>query len=577
MAQLNCILRRAGLVLLSGGLLGLGLWRLQATPGPREPAQPSGPAAFTSTREVTALTVAPDGSLWVGTDGGVLHGEPGERWRKYTRLDGLPAAEVRGLAFAGGQLIAQLPRGTARFHEGVWESVAGSPASKAGMDEGQTCGSAEWNGVRVTALLSELRLEAPSGASRSIPLPASSTGSHVSALLPRGDRLWAAFFGDGLWELEGREWHRAELELPPPAVEITALAEDAHSVWAGTRRAGLWEYRDGAWRQHLLPDEPYDHNCQALAGYGGSLFAASLEDGLSVRTGKAWSHVAAPTVSSDAPRQMDELDGALYLRHGNGQVDRLERGRWTRDVFRTLPRKQVSALSADGAHLYAGQWGGWSEFDGRTWTHYLKLPELQGLVVTALLPDGGTLWAGTQGGGLVAYDRRTHTARRYDERHGLTDDWVTSLARSGNRFYAGTFTGGLLTLERNHWRRVTEVRGATITALAPAGSRGLYVATRTGGYRILLAGKVEPLEATAPYLDPELQALYPVPGGVWVGARTGVFFVEDGPTPATGSRIPGSPSKNDGGGCLSFDAGDKHEQAQNHTGRRRGHPHYIPP
>lgn len=530
MAQVHRFFQRAGLALLSGGLLGLGLWRLQAAPGRREPAQPAGPAVFTSTREVTSLAVAPDGTLWAGTRGGILHREAAGRWRKFTRLEGLPAAEVRGLQFEQGQLFATFPRSAARFSDGRWTTIIGlrSPQTEV---EGQTCPSVIWNGRRVTALLSELRIEEPGGKSRSLPLPENSSGTHVSALLPRGERLWAALFGDGLWELEGQEWRRAPLELPPPAKEVTALAEDAASICVGTRRAGLWEYIEGAWRQHLQPDEPYDHNCQALSGYHGSLFAASLEDGLSALTGSDWSHLAAGTLSSDAPRQMAEFRGALYLRHGGGQVDRLVRGRWAHNVFRALPRKQVSALRVSDDRLYAGQWGGWSEFDGQAWTHYLKIPELQGLVVTCLLPDGGTLWVGTQGSGLVAFDRRTRTARRFDERHGLTDDWITALARSGDRLYAGTFTGGLMVRVGDRWQRVLEVRGATITALASAGDRGLYVATRSGGYRITSTGKVERLEASAPYLDPELQALYPVTGGLWVGARTGVFFVPDGPTP----------------------------------------------
>lgn len=521
-------LRRAGLALLSGSLLGLGLWRLQAAPGPKGPVKPSGPAAFTSTREVTALAVAPDGTLWAGTRGGLLHREPAGRWRKYTRLDGLPAAEVRDLQATDGKLLASFPRSAAAFREGRWEVSTGEQPRRPGS-EGQTCASVTWNGRRVTALVSELRLEDAGGTSRSIPLPVESPGTHVSALLPRGDRLWAALFGDRLWEWDGREWRKAPLELPPPAAEVTALAEDAHSLWAGTRREGLWEYAEGAWRQHLLPDEPYDHNCQALAGYGGGLFAASLEDGLTVRTGASWSHLSAPTLSSDAPRQMAELRGALYLRHGSGQVDRLARGRWTRDVFRVLPRRQVSALTSDGARLYAGQWGGWSEFNGKSWTHFLKFPELQGHVVTCLFPDGETVWIGTQGGGLVAYDRRRRTTRRFDERHGLTDDWITTLARAGSRLYAGTFNGGLLVREEERWHRVPEVRGATVTALAAAGERGLFVATRSGGYRITGDGQVEPLTAQAPYLDPELQALYPVPGGLWIGARTGIFFLPERP------------------------------------------------
>ena len=104
--------------------------------------------------------------------------------------------------------------------------------------------------------------------------------------------------------------------------------------------------------------------------------------------------------------------GALYVRHGGGQVDRLAGTTWARNVCAGLPRKQASALAVDVKALYVAQWGGWSEWDGLRWAHHLRLPELQGLPVTALCPDGDTLLIGTQGGGALAFDRRTGHVQR---------------------------------------------------------------------------------------------------------------------------------------------------------------------
>src|SRR5207244_6742885 len=64
---------------------------------------------YTSTREITSLLVAPGGTLWVGSRGGLLRREPGGGWRKFTRRDGLPAHEVISLALHGGEVVAKLP------------------------------------------------------------------------------------------------------------------------------------------------------------------------------------------------------------------------------------------------------------------------------------------------------------------------------------------------------------------------------------------------------------------------------------------------------------------------------------
>jgi ligand-binding sensor domain-containing protein len=305
---------------------------------------------------------------------------------------------------------------------------------------------------------------------------------------------------------------------------MTALAASGQHLWLGTRRSGIWEYNGRTWRQHLQPAEPFAHDAQAFAAYHGCLYVSTLEDGLSVRTADGWQSVTLPEISTVAPRQMAEFKGALYVRHGSGKVDRFDGRVWTRDVCSTLPRKQASMIASDPGRLYVAQWGGWSEYDGTAWTHFLKLPELQGRTVTALHPDGDTLWIGTQNHGLAEFSHRTGQLTWHDERQGLPDDWITAIAREGRTLYAGTYVGGLARWNGAKWS-AGELSGANVTDFAPDGKGGLWIATRTGLWHRDSSGRLTPASSRSHFLDTEVQALQQVPEGLWVGTRTGLFFL----------------------------------------------------
>ncbi len=261
-----------------------------------------------------------------------------------------------------------------------------------------------------------------------------------------------------------------------------------------------------------------------MAAYRGRLFVSTLEDGLAVRATGGWHYETVAVLSSPAPRQMVSFQDRLYLRHGNGKVDRFDGRRWQRDVCSSLPRKQVSALAADSHRLYAAQWGGWSEFDGRTWTDDLNLPELQGVPITTLCPDGPTLWLGTQGRGIAQVDRATGRLRWHDERHGLPDDWVTVIERVGGSLSVGTFVGGLARWDGARWITVPALKGENVTALAPDGAGGMFIGTRSGAWHQTDDGSPASLRGRFRFLDSEAQALWAVHGGLWVGTRTGLFF-----------------------------------------------------
>jgi len=529
------------------GLMAAAWLRTYAAPRVQISVTPSVDAVFTSTRQITSIAAA-GGEVWATTLGGVLQRDKEGKWQKFTRLQGLPSQEARLVSLANdGTPHVSLPNSKVQWKNEQWQKIDG----KVPLTNTAQPATATWNGRLVEAGWNGLRIR-NGDKWQDIKLPPSK-GTHISALLPRAGGLWAAMFGDGLWEYSGAGWKPLQIGLPAQAREITALAEDAvtGSLWIGTRRDGLWEYSGGNWTQYLQPDEPYEHNGQAMVNFKGELFLSTLEDGLSVRTEQGWQQLGDTTLSSNAPRQMVEFQGALYVRHGGGKIDRFDGKTWKRDVFPWLPRKKAMAIASDGNRLFVAQWGGWSEWDGKAWSHVLRVPELQGLPLMSLQPDDDTLWIGTQSRGIAEVTQTieasktdgvkattqaaptltptlpevSYKVRWHDERHGLPDDWITCLFKTDNAIYAGTFIGGLTYSNGERWQHLKELEGENVTALEPDGNSGLYIATRNGIWHKSGAGVLRRLNDSLSFLDTEAQALCKVPHGLWIATRTGLYFV----------------------------------------------------
>lgn len=506
------------------------------------------PTIYTSTRQVTGIVAAPDGSVWVATTGGVCRFTPDGRQTKFTRLDGLPSHEARRIAVRDGSVIVTFPTAAAVWKAERWQiepippspANAGStplsshsPASNAqhptsnteplNTDPQRPICEALWRGKHYLATARGLYTEGEAGR-QDVPLPPS-TGTHVSAMLARRDGLMAALFGEGLWQFDGKAWKPFAVPLPPETQDITALAEQGTTLWMGTRRAGAWRLQAGKWQSMLMRDEPFSHNCQALATYAGELFCSSLEDGLAIRGVEGWRHETTPMLSLHAPRQMAVFQGKLYLRQTNGRVDRFDGAGWERNVFAGIPRQEVTALTADAAHLYIAQWGGWSVWNGKAWTHHLDNPTLQSIALTGLQPDGDTLWIGTQGKGVLEANITSQEIRRYDERHGLPDDWITCLLRVGKSLYAGTFVGGPAHWDGAKWNTFSQLQKANVTALACDAQGGVWIGTRTGLWHLGANGVPVRVNDRLPWLDEEIQSLCADGSGLWVGTRASLNFL----------------------------------------------------
>ena len=493
-------------------------------------SEPAGDAVFTATNEIRALDF--DGkTVWAATAGGVLRWQNGAL-TKWTRRDGLPSNEAFDLERENGELSARFPTSSARWNGEKWQSQD-APAWKRREP------AAQWQRKTVTANLDELRIGAEKFA-----LPAQASGTHISALLPRGNVLLVATYGDGLWRFDGKNWSRGP-QIPDEAREITALAGDDETLLIGTRRNGIFQRAGEIWQSiAVADDEPFGHNVQFLAQFGGVLWASTLDDGLIARTGKGWRHVAPPQISSSAPRQMLNWQDKLYVRHGNGIVDAFDGASWEKNALKSIPRRGVYALAGDANRLLAAGWGGWSEWDGKTWTPHYDLPSLKGVPIMNMALQNDDVWIGTQSRGIAKWTRATNELKFFDERDGLGDDWITALCVDGPRVWAGTFVGGLYLYQNSQWRALDATKGENVTAIVPdesvGQSGGVWAATRRGLYR----GRGETVaKISENWLDAEGQALCADAHGLWIGARTSLNYFRfaaetENPADSNGAALP---------------------------------------
>lgn len=274
-----------------------------------------------------------DERLWVGTEGGLLHGvreETGIRWTKVAGLDGFPVHGVRA-APNGDLWIGTEAHGAARFH----------PRS----------GKVEWFG-EAQGLLAK---------------------SAYTLRLDREQRLWAATEA-GLF-LATAPYEKFSRVSELPSRQIWAVAEGSDgTVWAGGAD-GLFAYSNGHWRnftrENVLSNQEVlalgaGANGEMWVGYrfGGGIDRAHLQgDGLAVEKG-----VQRP--GSDGLVYFLELDAAGHMWAGTERgVDMWNGSRWSHfDTSDGLAWNDCDlngfAQESDGT-VWIGTSGGLSEFKAR--------------------------------------------------------------------------------------------------------------------------------------------------------------------------------------------------------------------
>jgi hypothetical protein len=289
---------------------------------------PDDPSGTWVSNTPQAIVVAPDGSVWVATEGGLARFD-GASWRTFD------AAET-GFATAPASL-AVAPDGT------VW--VTGYAC------EGAVVRVARFDGRAWTVSGPEDGLPAAE--------PGGCLGASVAAT---GERV-VVVAGDVAYRLAGERWERvwpAPAAISGPASPWSFVAVSGDELWA--TRDGLWHWQAGDWvsgpTDAGLPEVPAGFATLAMGPDGRVWLAGDI--GVAVRDGDHWTLVDNRPAKTVAPA----ADGTAWVggdaADGDVRTLRFDGSAWSSQAAPETPFLGVGslAIARDGT-VWATAMGGW--------------------------------------------------------------------------------------------------------------------------------------------------------------------------------------------------------------------------
>jgi signal transduction histidine kinase/sugar lactone lactonase YvrE len=428
---------------------------------------------------IHALTVAGDGSLWIGFGnmGGVGRIQ-GDTLQVYASGQGLPEGSIQSITEDGeGTIWAGGPGGLARFHRDRWERVEGGRGlarlfvSRSGELWATAAGGVfRWN--RTAA-----RLELIDANRRTVDITEDAGGKlwttgqpvlrplHSSAAVPAGgsgmngyrllrDRrghLWIATLGQGLLHLRSDAWSdyptsdRITQQHGLTNDRVLSLFEDADgSIWVGTS-VGLNRLSAHAGVEPVASRPEFDeHNVRALAIAADGTVWTATDDGLSRLSGDGAQWFREPEgLPSVVVRALHTSpDGRLWVATDQGPVVFVN-GRFAPlELPDGVRLNQISAITTDregGVWLFDAQ--GVFRAMGNSATKIAPpRPPSERRVSSALTDSHGRIWVGFSGGGVMVHDRGRSTA--YSMADGLSGDMVTAIHEGpSGTIWIGTLHG----------------------------------------------------------------------------------------------------------------------------------------
>ncbi len=481
---------------------------------------------------VFALMVSRDGSLWIGTEGGGLTRYAEGRFQSYGAKDGLSDGFVRALFQDGaGTIWVGTDNGLLHFADGRFvrvDGVNGVPALAVHAIAEDHRGGLWVGGSRL------LRFD--HGASREYRLPGVSSQNRVKSILETADgtvwvgtvsgleklrpgaqefervagiqgtvrvlrqtsdgSLWIGMIGGGLRMIRGRETTimSAEDELPSNTV-LNVFEDDEQNIWVGTQTGMLRLTRTPV---RIVP----------LPKNVDSDFGTIYAD----RDGSIW------VVSTDVFRMRDgAIDGTIraFTFPGMGNVP-------VRNVFRDRAGALWIGTDGDGIIRLDNEGG----VQKKLW-----MTTKDGLVnnfIRAILESrDGSMWIATDEGVSHWSEQRGFTD--YRERDGLSyfstralledrngDIWIGT-DRGLNRLHAGAFVHDAATeglSQRKVWSILEDADG------------GLWFGTRDDGLYRWKEGRLSHLTTDQGLASNSIyQVIEDARGGFWISGPNGISLL----------------------------------------------------
>lgn len=437
--------------------------------------------------QIKCLIEAQDGSLWIGSEGGVTRYRDG-KFTTFTDKSGLGNNSVRAICqdHAGNIRVATL-RGLSSINAGGNVSSMNFGTGAVANSLKGVCEDAHGN-IWVSCNEGITREGASGrtlyGQNKGLPDRKSTVLFH-----DRSDRVWVGTYSGLACLVNGEVVAKPMNEAGFGDLVYTVYEDREENIWVGAR--------DGLYR--LTPARFTTYTAQ---------------EGLSC---------------NNAMSVMEDRRGAIWIATWGGGLDEMKDGK-IRVYGSTNGLTHDSVLS-----LCEGKDGIWVGMDFDGGLNLLKeqrtncFPKPNGVisqVIRAIHEDRqGTLWVGTRYGLNILKDGKVAT---YTMARGLAGNDVMAICEdSAGHFWIGT-DGGLSLWHKGKFKNFTTRDGLpqnSVNAIHEDGEHVLWVATK-GGLSRLKEGKITSYTSKQGLFSDEIyEVLEDDFGNFWMSCRTGIFRV----------------------------------------------------
>jgi diguanylate cyclase (GGDEF)-like protein len=428
------------------------------------------------------------GVLWVGSLDGLYRMER-DITRRYDTRDGLPSANVQSIRESqDGTLWLGTDHGLASLRDGVLraygfrEGLSSQPISDMAPSRDGSLWIATSEGL--------VRWRSETGrVEETQPLP---QHAWITSLMEdRTGALWIGFDHQGIAVLREGKLVRFGHHQGLPSNDVSRILEDREgNIWVGLTPGGSLELRDGMFVTLGTPEGlSEDMVWSVLQARDGSLWVGTNTTGLDhIDPG---GHVHVYTAHDGLPAGsvfalLQAEDGTLWVGGEHGELAHLVNGHFTIVHDPGSQGARVSVLLQDrNGDLLVGfhEMSGIVRFhQGRFGQHYA----VPGLVNTAALAPDGSIWVGTDHGGVS----RIHDGQitTYTMQSGLLSNFAQAVyVDSDGIVWAGTSPGGLNRIENGRVTTYSVDQGLfdlTVGAIVEDGSGNLWMTCNRGIYRV---------------------------------------------------------------------------------------------
>src|SRR5437660_8499849 len=392
---------------------------------------------------ISAITKASDGSLWIASRGGGSVHYLNGKFHGYTTAQGLSSNNVMTVVERrADEVWIATPDNLNQLISGKITNYG----KESGISETITALAVSPAGVVTIGTLHGLMVDSD-GKFVPMALPFPKKININSIKYDRTGDLWIGTGDQGLYVLSHDRLQHYGAADGLPAAAISALFQDRdHHHWVGTGGGGVC--RLGGARFECLSTKQGLSNDAITSIYQdgeGSIWIGTLGAGVNrLRDGKVVTYGLASGLSSALAQGVYEgRDGSIWVGTAKG-VDRIKNGKVT--VF-SNPRgpgsNDITAIVEDSqGNIWLGtSQSGLSKLHDGVFTNYTTKQGLPSNSVRSLIIDHqGVLWIGTDGSGIVSFKDRKF--RAYTKKEGLPSNTVMVVVEdSEHTLWAGTTEG----------------------------------------------------------------------------------------------------------------------------------------